>query len=469
MTQRCEKPSNLPPYISHDSEILPMSQDIFIQDIFTQFLTHSRAQEIGACASVCREWKQMLMSNEVWRILFCCHFPSVNVEPIMHFKEAYHYLTNVTNAVYASHTLQGHESRVNSLVIADGKLFSGSDDDTIKVWEIKTGKCLATLKGHEAEVLSLVIADEKLFSGSFDNTIKVWEIKTGKCLATLKGHDGSVRSLVLDDGKLFSGSFDNTIKVWEIKTGECLATLNGHENTVFSLAIDGDRLFSCSGDKTIRVWDLKTYNSLAILKGHEACVNSLAIDDGRLFSCSEDKTIRGWDLKTYNHLATLESHEDYVVSLSTAHGMLFSGSGDSTINVWDIKTYKKLATLYLPTPEGGEDGDSVSSLAVTSDGTLYSGSEEVGTIRVWNFTADHNTIFQEIATLLESGDGQAAEHAVDRFQQMPKTAKNAIYGKLYEILKPFANDYEGCAEDAFFNEEGQSSTYAQIAQAIRDY
>ena len=30
-------------------------------------------------------------------------------------------------------------------------------------------------------------------SASSDNTLKVWDVATGKCVATLKGHSGSVR------------------------------------------------------------------------------------------------------------------------------------------------------------------------------------------------------------------------------------------------------------------------------------
>ena len=100
------------------------------------------------------------------------------------------------------------------------------------------------------------------------------------------------------------------------------------------------------------------------------------------------------------------------------------------------------------------------------EGKLVSGSYDK-TIKIWDFTADHAMVFQELAKSLESEN--QIQHTIERFSRMPKTAKDAIYGKLYEICKPFANDYWGCAEDAFYDQNGQSSTPFQKAQAITDY
>jgi WD40 repeat protein len=59
-------------------------------------------------------------------------------------------------------------------------------------------------------------------SGSYDNTIKLWNVETGKEIRTLKGHDNSVRSVNFSpDGKtLVSGSNDKTIKLWNVETGK---------------------------------------------------------------------------------------------------------------------------------------------------------------------------------------------------------------------------------------------------------
>ena len=74
--------------------------------------------------------------------------------------------------------------------------------------------------------------------GSYDNrtpgVLKVWDVATGKCVATLEGHSLRVKSVaVFPDGRrVVSASWDNTLKVWDVETGECVATLKGHSNKV---------------------------------------------------------------------------------------------------------------------------------------------------------------------------------------------------------------------------------------------
>jgi WD40 repeat protein len=66
-----------------------------------------------------------------------------------------------------------------------------------------------------------VLPDGRLASGSSDNTINLWDPATGQLTATLEGHSGSVNTLtVLPDGRLASGANDHTIKLWDPDSGE---------------------------------------------------------------------------------------------------------------------------------------------------------------------------------------------------------------------------------------------------------
>ena len=73
-----------------------------------------------------------------------------------------------------------------------------------------------TLKGHTQSVMSVAaLPDDTAISASYDNTLKVWDLKSGQCMMTLKGHTQSVMSVaVLPDGNAISASSDNTLKVW---------------------------------------------------------------------------------------------------------------------------------------------------------------------------------------------------------------------------------------------------------------
>ena len=96
-------------------------------------------------------------------------------------------------------------------------------------------ECLCTCAGHSDSVNAVAISPDgqTLVSGSDDNTIKVWNPHTRELRHTLIGHSESVNSLAISpDGQtLVSGSWANTIKVWNLHTGELRHTLTGHSNS----------------------------------------------------------------------------------------------------------------------------------------------------------------------------------------------------------------------------------------------
>ena len=78
----------------------------------------------------------------------------------------------------------------------DGRrVVSGSSDNTLKVWDVATGQCVATLEGHSKDVWCVAMFPDgrRVVSASDDKTLKVWDVVTGKCVATLQGHRSGVR------------------------------------------------------------------------------------------------------------------------------------------------------------------------------------------------------------------------------------------------------------------------------------
>ncbi|MEW6499013.1 MAG: WD40 repeat domain-containing protein, partial [Cyanobacteriota bacterium] len=197
--------------------------------------------------------------------------------------------------------LEGHNKGVISVSYSpDGKtLASASDDNTIKVWNLATGKEIATLQGHREAVISVNYSPDgkTLASASWDNTIKVWNLATGKAIVTLQGHSHLVYDVSYSpDGKtLASASEDKTIKVWNLATGQAIVTLQGHNKGVISVSYspDGKTLASASWDNTIKVWNLATGKEIATLQGHREAVISVSYSpDGKtLASASKDNTI----------------------------------------------------------------------------------------------------------------------------------------------------------------------------------
>ena len=118
------------------------------------------------------------------------------------------------------------------------------------------GMHIATLQGHTAVVRCLTAVGNKLYSGSVDSTIRVWDTDTHQHITTLQGHTNSVTCLTAVGNKLYSVSVDKTIRVWDTDTHKHITTLRGHTKEVACLTMVGGKLYSGSCDKTIRVWTL---------------------------------------------------------------------------------------------------------------------------------------------------------------------------------------------------------------------
>ena len=118
------------------------------------------------------------------------------------------------------------------------------------------------LSGHTRSAQSVSFSPDgrTLASGSFDNTIRLWDVVSGKELQQLSGHTGSVQAVSFSpDGRtLASGSLDKTIRLWNVVSGKELSKLAGHTSSVWSVAFspDGRTLARGSDDNQIRLWDV---------------------------------------------------------------------------------------------------------------------------------------------------------------------------------------------------------------------
>ena len=116
----------------------------------------------------------------------------------------------------------------------------------------------------DAPIYSVTFSTDgtRIISGSDDNSVRVWDASTGAELKVLEGHTHFVWSVAFsaDGTRIVSGSADKSVRVWDASTGAELKVLEGHTNIVWSVAFstDGTRIVSGSGDESVRVWDALT-------------------------------------------------------------------------------------------------------------------------------------------------------------------------------------------------------------------
>lgn len=270
----------------------------------------------------------------------------------------------------------------------DGQfLVSGAYDHLIKLWNVRTGKCLQTWHTLNSVISVISSPDGQIVaSGLDDGTIQLWDVKTGQCLNTLAGQMIQPMALAFHpQGRLLaSGGAEPIVRLWDLSTRECLKALTEHTDIVWGVAVNeqGTLLATGSCDRSVKLWDIETGQCLHTLQGHTAPVNSVAFNfDGTIVaSGSSDGTTRLWDVRTGSCLKVLlQGNREVVWSIRfCAHSpTLISGSDNGTLKFWDITTGQCIRTL---------EGDLIAfrSISFSADGNFLASGSENRQVRIWD-------------------------------------------------------------------------------------
>ena len=225
----------------------------------------------------------------------------------------------------------------------------------MRLWDVETKKVVARWIGHTALVRSLCwsVDGERLVSGSDDGTIRVWDVESGDTvLGPIKTGHEHVSAVINspDTTKIATcGYNEGAFKIWDAKTGNLLSTIKRDEN-IWSLAWTSDQKKFITGSHTvITIFDTATWQQIAILEGHTEFVEALSLlhNDRLLASASWDNTARLWNLDTNLPVGPPIQHQGrlYDAAISTDGKQLVTGCGNGDVNVWDIHSTLKDAGL----------------------------------------------------------------------------------------------------------------------------
>jgi WD40 repeat protein len=215
----------------------------------------------------------------------------------------------------------------------------GQRDALIKVWNISTPTAITLVTtlsggdwGHRNYVSCLAIGNGKLYSGSFDRTIIVWNLSDHTLIKTLREHESPVSALLYNrqQGLLYSSSCDNTIRIWDTNygCGEEVCIIKNNGQNPWGLAMANSSTSGNGSDvsdlhKTIKVWNCHK-DTLYHAEGRDT-VHCKSSEDGQ-----------GSLISTFDRSAGSDPVPP-ALSICLSDGKLFSAGENNSVIVWKVE------------------------------------------------------------------------------------------------------------------------------------
>ena len=326
--------------------------------------------------------------------------------------------------------LSGHSDWVRSVTFSlDGVfLVSGSDDKTLKLWDMQTGGIIMTFTGLEYWIVSVSISADctKIASGSYDGAIHLWDVQTGKCYHVIKQQppvnvsfsSTSPEYLMFMSGDKVWHWNTTSLQIEQISDGSFAAfTVNSSQFTLcrkaFATVQDSEplatttdfnipsgnfgrccfspngKLLVASHSKTAYIWDVTSSAShpVGTFAGHAYKIRALTFcSSSTVVTASRNRSIRFWQIgassaeltETDIKFSSYHSFPVNSIALQTKDDIIITGSSNGEINVWGIstghcqKSFKMLdvATTHIQ--------------SINSNGRLISAWYDDKKITLWN-------------------------------------------------------------------------------------
>jgi serine/threonine protein kinase/Tol biopolymer transport system component len=290
-------------------------------------------------------------------------------------------------------TLEGTADWVNAVAFSpDGQFaLSGGSGNTVKLWEVVTGRQVQTFKGLSSQAIAVALSPdgERLVSESSDGVVQLWDVETGDPIRVFENNSEAVLAATFspDGSYVLSGSGQGgTLEIWDVETGETVRTFDENNEAVFSATFspDGQYVLTGSGQSgTLQLWDVETGASVRTFDQadwHSTYVFSVAFSPNGeyVLSGSDDMTARLWEVETGDLVRTFDEHSGLVIAVgfSPDGQYVLSGTSDMKVRLWKASN-GKLGYVF----EG--DANGVNAVAFSPDGRyVLSGSKDED-VKLW--------------------------------------------------------------------------------------
>lgn len=252
--------------------------------------------------------------------------------------------------------LQGHRKALTDIQFSpNGKwLATSSIDRSIRLWESKTGRLLASfLGGHRDWIRCIAYQPDglQLGSGGDDGSIRIWDMKTGQKKQALKGHHGFVHAMAFSfDGNLVaSGGSDGVLCIWQVDNMELVLRLGPLMSPISSVTFSYDGQWVAVGYAGhVEVWELRTQKRILQKTYRGERITVLALPSDELLIASAQGVEKMTPLSTQSSLYFM-GHEGPVWGMSKDDfsPSLVTFGEDRTLRLWDSTTGQMMWKMDL--------------------------------------------------------------------------------------------------------------------------
>ena len=231
-------------------------------------------------------------------------------------------------------------------------------DGSVSLWDTNTGHLIRQFPGNDREVICTHFdrSETKLVTGATNGVSKVYELATGKCLATYidPAHDWVFPSFSPDGTRIVSSTFgtDRQGMIWDAATGKELLSLTGgvHNNVNFDAEYSPDgKLVGICGGRFATIFDARTAQEIAVIRGNQerTCGLSFHRDGVHIFTSSNDNTVRIWTLNPTPRPLVFGDKTNPVINaeLNVDAQSISVHDSDHSTKIYDISSGKIKATL----------------------------------------------------------------------------------------------------------------------------